>query len=310
MDNIMNCVVTGGAGFIGSHLCKRLLEDGNAVVAVDNLSAGKVQNIASIMSNPNFKFINMDVRLIDIENVMRGADTVFNLMASKKNVCLRSPLEDLHVNSGGTLNLLQIAQRCGVRRFIHASTGSVYGNISPQIEEGKTLPVSYYGISKLAGENYVKLFADKYTFEHWAILRYFHVYGGSQESADSLGGVIAIFLRHIYQGTPITVYGDGSQVRCFTYVKDVVSANIQAANGDSDIYNCVSDERITINELIEMLFEKTGKSVPVIYQDWQEGDIKNFFPINGKIKSRLGIRFTPFDVGIQETIDAYCSLYS
>lgn len=305
----MKCIVTGGAGFIGSHLCKQLLEDGNAVIAVDNLSAGKIENISNLAGNPNFKFVNMDVRFIDIENVMRGTDAVFNLMASKKNVCLRSPLEDLHVNSGGTLNLLQMAQRCGVERFIHASTGSVYGNISPQIEEGKTQPVSYYGISKLAGENYVKLFADKYTFERWAVLRYFHVYGSNQESSDSLGGVIAIFLKHIYQGTPITVYGDGSQVRCFTYVKDVVEANIKAASGDSGIYNCVSDERITINELIETLFKRTGKSVPVIYQNWQDGDIKNFFPANGKIKSQLGIRFTPFDVGIQETIDAYCGLY-
>ena len=296
----MRALVTGGMGFIGSHLCEQLLQAGYNVLCLDNLLSGKLANVAHLKSYPEFQSVIDDITNPELN--LTGIDVIFNLAASKKNICLSNPQKDLQINGGGTLNLLQLAVKYHVKKFVHASTGSVYGNVKPQVEDGKTNPVSYYGISKLAGENYVKLFAEKLDI---AILRYFHVYGTRQEDADGLGGVIPIFLRRIHQNAPLFVYGDGSQSRCFTYVKDVVKANLAMLDNKTDnrIFNCVSDVYITLNELIEKLFVLTGKTVPINYRDWQIGDIKDFKPDNTRIKEL--IEFTPFETGLQETLHGY-----
>lgn len=297
----MHCVVTGGAGFIGSHLCERLLTLGHDVACLDDLSAGRLENIAGLISHPHFMFFPQDV-CGDITDMLYGADVLFHLAASKKNVCLRDPARDLAVNAGGTLNLLQTAVQCGVKQFIYASTGSVYGNTPVQEETAPTIPVSYYGISKLAGEGYVRIFADKL---HTVVLRYFHVYGPRQEAADHLGGVIAIFMRRLYHNWPLTVYGDGQQWRCFTYVDDVINANLAALEMPSGtVCNCVSDVHITLNMLIEKLFALTGRSVPVKYEDWQVGDIVDFAPHNSRIKN-FGATFQDIDAGLQKTWKHY-----
>lgn len=302
----MKAIVTGGAGFIGSHLCDRLIADGHNVIAIDNLSGGKQDNVKHLLGNSKFNFIYADTTR-DLNYLFEGVDTVFNLAASKKNICLQNPTRDLEVNGAGTLNLLQLSVKHGVKKFVHASTGSVYGNVTPQVETTMTVPVSYYGISKLAGENYVRLFNEQFGLDA-TVLRYFHVYGSRQEDRDSLGGVIAIFIRRIMEGKPLVVYGDGTQTRCFTYVKDVVNANIKAMD-TTGIYNCVSDTMITLNDMIALLFKLTGKNVPVIYQDWQIGDIKDFAPSNDKIKY-WGLQFTDFETGLQETLNESCGLYS
>lgn len=296
----MKTVVTGGAGFIGSHLCEQLLKVGHSVRCVDNLLSGKLNNILPLIDNPNFEFSYADIR----NNLnFDGVEVIFNLAASKKNICLDNPEKDLSINGWGTLNLLQLAQKYNVKKFIHASTGSVYGNVTPQTETAQTIPVSYYGVSKLAGESYVKMFGLDYS-----ILRYFHVYGSRQESADKLGGVIAIFIRRIYQDLPLIVYGDGNQTRCFTYVKDVVKANLSMLNKTkNNLFNCVSNLHITLNQLIKILFEMTGREVPVIYKDWQVGDIKDFAPDNTRILELID--FTPFETGLKETIDESSRLY-
>ncbi|MFA5166620.1 MAG: NAD-dependent epimerase/dehydratase family protein [Candidatus Paceibacterota bacterium] len=296
----MKAVVTGGAGFIGSHLCEQLINEGHSVKCVDNLLSGKVDNIMHLIDNPLFEFSYADIR----DNLnLAGVDVIFNLAASKKNICLDNPKTDLAINGWGTLNLLQLAQKYGVRKFIHASTGSVYGNVTPQTETSQTIPVSYYGVSKLAGESYVKMFGVDYS-----ILRYFHVYGSRQDSTDKLGGVIAIFIRRIYQNLPLIVYGDGNQTRCFTYVKDVVKANLAMLNKtENNLFNCVSNLHITLNQLIQILFEITGRKVQVLYRDWQIGDIKDFAPSNDRIKELID--FTPFETGLQETIDESRRLY-
>lgn len=301
----MKTLVTGGAGFIGSHLCEQLLNNGNDVLCLDNLLSGKLSNIVHLKNNPHFSYVIDDITNPNLD--LTGIDVVFNLAASKKNICLNNPHRDLEINGNGTLNILRLSVKYHVRKFIHASTGSVYGNVKPQTETSKTEPVSYYGISKLTGENYVRLFAEKLDV---SILRYFHVFGARQEAADGLGGVIPIFLRRIYQNLPLIVYGDGNQTRCFTYVKDVVKANLAMLDNktDNNLFNCVSDTYINLKELIKLLFELTGKSVPVIYQDWQVGDIKEFNPSNLRIKQLID--FTPFMNGLQETVNAYRSLYS
>lgn len=291
-------VVTGGAGFVGSHLCEVLVERGADVVAIDDLSAGKTANLAHIAGNPNFRFVQIDV--CDdgerMDEVMAGTDTVFHNAASKKNICLIDPHRDLEVNAGGTLNLLKKAMEHSVRKFVHASTGSVYGEprIFPTTEDHPFEPVSYYGVSKLAGERYVDVFHRLYLLDT-TILRYFHVYGPRQES-NEFGGVVSIFLRRITEGLNPIVFGHGEQVRSFTYVKDLVEANIRAATdprATGEAYNVASGIRVTINELARGMLDilDPGGTLHVEHGEPLIGDIMEFDVSNAKVREQLGVRF-------------------
>jgi len=283
-------IVTGVAGFIGSHIAERLISDGVRVIGIDDLSAGHTENIPD-----KVKFINLDV--CEIERASHhfiDCDAVFHNAASKKNICLLDPSRDLQVNGYGTLMVARLCSLCGAK-LVHASTGSVYGNYYDQtmVEWSGTSPVSYYGVSKLAGEKYIQMLDL-----NWTLLRYFHVYGPRQEVDPSLGGVVAIFRDRISRNESIIIHGDGTQVRCFTHVSDVVEANIRAALNPisrSQIYNVVSDVRITIHELSEMLMDKYGK-VPVRYTDPLIGDIKDFNINNDKIRNDLDINFRRFEL--------------
>ena len=207
-------IVTGGAGFIGSHLCEELVKVGADVVCMDDLSAGKRGNVDLFKGRNNFTFAHKDICDTDEEMkaLFKGVDTVFHNAASKKNICLDKPERDLEVNAGGALNLLRHAMDAGVRKFVQASTGSVYGEpqIFPTTESHPFEPVSYYGVSKLAGERYVDVFHKLYGLDT-TILRYFHVYGPRQES-NEFGGVVSIFLRRITEGKNPVVFGHGEQV--------------------------------------------------------------------------------------------------
>jgi len=220
---------------------------------------------------------------------------------------MTDPRRDLDINAKGTFNMLELAKQFGVKKFVHASTGSVYGEAryKPQDEEHPVLPTSYYGISKLAGENYVKVFEHLYGLDT-TVLRYFHVYGPRQESSD-VGGVVSIFVRKLLAGEPITIFGDGTQQRSFTYVKDVVKANLLAATSagtKGQVYNCASGIKITIRELVDMVAQILGVKNPKInYEDWTPGDIKVFDISNEKIRNKLGMTFlTDFEKGLVETV--------
>ena len=184
-------LVTGGAGFIGSHLCEELLPISSHVICLDDFSAGKMKNIEFLRQNMNFSLVKKSVCDQEgMDEIFTDLDTVFHNAASKKNVCLMNPKKDLMVNGEGTLNLLEFAKKHKVRKFVHASTGSVYGEpvIFPTDESHPLRPVSYYGVSKLAGERYVDVFHRLYGMDT-TILRYFHVYGPRQES-NEFGGEI------------------------------------------------------------------------------------------------------------------------
>ncbi|MCB0356118.1 MAG: SDR family NAD(P)-dependent oxidoreductase, partial [Bdellovibrionales bacterium] len=203
-------IVTGGAGFIGSHLCEELVHLGAEVHSVDNFSSGKEINIQFLKGHSNFYSHDVDITNKEaLDQIMQGVDIVFNNAASKKNICLMDPHRDLEVNAGGTLNLLELSMKHSVKKFIHASTGSVYGEpyIFPTTESHPYNPVSYYGVSKLAGERYVNTFNHLYGL-NTTILRYFHVYGPRQES-NEFGGVVSIFLRNILEKKDLTIFGDG-----------------------------------------------------------------------------------------------------
>lgn len=305
---IRRALVTGSAGFIGSHLVEALVGAGVEVVGLDDYSAGKASNLDAVRGKSNFDEIRGDVTDPGvIRRAMKGADTVFHQAASKKTVCMRDPSRDLEVNGGGALRLLQAAVELGVEKYVHASTGSVYGEpvTFPQDEQHRLRPVSYYGVSKLAGESYVNAFAHLFGLDV-TVLRYYHVYGPRQESSD-VGGVVSIFLRRALQKQPLLIHGDGCQMRSFTWVGDVVEANLRAAtfpNASGKIYNCASGIKVTINDLAKKIIERTRAKVPVEHDDPTPGDIREFNVANSRIIADLGIDFErDFDKGLGSTLD-------
>lgn len=309
MKRFKRALVTGGAGFIGSHLVEELLKEGLEVISIDNYIAGKEENISSFKQNPNFQEVNCDVTNYDeLKKWFKGVDVVFHEAASKKTICLKDPRRDLEINAKGAFNVLELARDFGVKKIVHASTGSVYGEAQyfPQDEKHPLNPTSYYGVSKLAGERYAKAFSHLYDMDV-TILRYFHVYGSRQESSE-VGGVVSVFTRLMLQGKPITIFGDGTQQRSFTYVKDVVKANLLAASMSGtkgEVFNCASGIKVTIQELAEMIADILGiKEQQIDYADWTPGDIKVFDINNAKIKEGLGMEFiTDFRKGLKLTVD-------
>lgn len=288
-------IVTGGAGFIGSHLCEELVTRGFQVISIDNYSAGKKENLEHLKKYKNFQEVNCDITdMKKLPKFFSGVDIVFHNAASKKSVCLKDPRKDLRVNGAGTFNLLELAKKYKIKKFIQASTGSVYGEAVyfPQDEVHPVNPVSYYGVSKLAGEKYVQVFHHLYGLDT-TILRYFHVYGSRQES-NEFGGVVAIFIRNMLEGKRSIVFGTGRQERSFTYVKDIVKANLLVATrkeSTGEIYNCASGIKVTINELLKIILEVfERKDLKPVYKDWVLGDIKKFEISNSKIK-KLGMNF-------------------
>lgn len=291
-------LVTGGAGFIGSHVCEELLKLGAIVYCLDDFSAGKEKNIRFLRDYANFTVLKKSVCDTEgMDEVFYGVDTVFHNAASKKNVCLMNPKKDLMVNGEGTLNLLEFAKKHEVRKFVHASTGSVYGEpvIFPTDESHPLRPVSYYGVSKLAGERYVDVFHRLYGMDT-TILRYFHVYGPRQES-NEFGGVVSIFIRNILEKKDLTIFGDGSQLRSFTWVKDLVQANIQAAinpTATGKVYNAASGIQVSIRELAEnmkALFENSANASRIVFDEPLVGDIMFFNVSNESILKDLGVTF-------------------
>lgn len=302
-------LVTGGAGFIGSHLVEELVISGVETISIDNYFAGKHENLSHLKAYGNFieeKCDVLDYEKLDI--LFRDVDVVFHNAASKKTICLNNPRLDLEINAKGTFNLLELALKHQIKKFVHASTGSVYGEAQyfPQDEGHPLVPTSYYGVSKLAGEKYVKVFNHLYGLDT-TVLRYFHVYGPRQESSD-VGGVVSIFTRKMLEGKPITIYGDGTQERSFTYVKDVVKSNLKASMIPTTIgetYNCASGIKVTINQLADYLARELQIESPeIIYDDWMPGDIRIFNIDNRKIIKDLKIDFlTDFSEGLKDTIE-------
>jgi UDP-glucose 4-epimerase len=304
-------LVTGGAGFIGSHIVEELLKLGVKVVSVDNYFAGKRENLAGLEPRELLHEIECDVTDYEaLKPCFEGVDIIFHEAASKKTICLNDPRRDLEINAKGTFNVLELARDFGVRKIVHASTGSVYGEAlyTPQDEEHPLRPTSYYGVSKLAGEKYVQAFAHLYGM-NTTVLRYFHVYGPRQESSD-VGGVVPIFIRRLLHGQPPIIFGDGTQQRSFTYVKDVVRANILVAvhpQAQGAAFNCASGVKITIRELADSLIRLCGHEgqLEPLYEDWVPGDIK-VFDISNQNLRETGFEFeTNWDTGLRETLTWY-----
>jgi UDP-glucose 4-epimerase len=252
----MRCLVTGGAGFIGSNLVDRLIDDGHEVVVIDDLSTGKVENI-----NSKVEFIDDGISIENMSSfsVFRDVDIVFHLAArARVQPSIENPVEFNRANVDGTLNMLKASVDMGVKRFIFSSSSSVYGNTKyvPTSENSILNPMSPYALQKLIGEQYCKLFSELYGLET-VCLRYFNVYGERQALEGAYSLVMGLFINQILNNKPLTINGSGKQRRDFTYVGDVVDANIKAATIETkfngDIFNIGNGSNRSVNELAVML---------------------------------------------------------
>ena len=285
-----------------------MLQEGLEVISIDNYVAGKRANLAALKAYPGFREVDCDI--LDqkkLECFFEGVDVVFNQAASKMTVCLRDPALDLQVNAQGTFNVLELSRKYGIKKVVHVSTGSVYGDAQyyPTDELHPLNPTSYYGVSKLAGEKYARAFAHLYDLDV-TMLRYFHVYGPRQESSD-VGGVVSIFARRALHDQPLVIYGDGSQLRSFTYVEDVVDINklvALRAQSKGEAYNCASGIKVTILELAQKVLAYYGKeNLEIQFEDWRLGDILKFDVDNAKLKE-LNFEFrTDFNAGLVRTLE-------
>ena len=307
-NSFRKALVTGGAGFIGSHIIEELLKEGIEVVSIDNYLAGKAKNLEPLKIFGKLHIVDCDITDMDSLNPhFEGVDIVFHNAASKKTICLNDPRRDLSINAEGTFNILELCLKHKVKKMVHASTGSVYGEARyfPQNEEHPLNPTSYYGVSKLAGEKYALAFSHLYGLDV-SILRYFHVYGPRQDYSD-MGGVVSIFGRKILNGESPVIFGDGSQQRSFTFVKDIVRANFLVAmhpGTKGQAYNCASGIKVTIRELADRVQQYfNAQNLAILHEDWTPGDIKVFDVDNQKLKS-LGFDFkTSFDEGLVKTLN-------
>jgi UDP-glucose 4-epimerase len=271
-------VVTGGAGFIGSHIVDFLAQD-HEVVIFDNLFSGKMENIAHHTGNKRVRFINGSVTDLDLlSEVFSGADGVFHEAAiASVPRSVKNPIASNEANITGTLNVLVAAKDCGVRKIVFASSSSVYGDtpVLPKREDMEPHPLSPYAVSKLAGEQYLSVFSDLYGIETVA-LRYFNVFGPRQDPNSEYAAVIPKFITKILARQSPVIYGDGGQTRDFSYVKDVVQANVRAMESNAQgVFNIAYCERIDLNELARVIMEITGVTVPVLYDPPRMGDIRD-----------------------------------
>jgi UDP-glucose 4-epimerase len=273
-------VVTGGAGFIGSHIAEALLERGYCVTVIDDLSSGKLQNIDAFMSSNNLEFIQGSITETDLlRQTFAGARFVFH-QAAVPSVprSIEHPLRTHEVNVTGTLNVLLAARDAGVKKVVYASSSSVYGDTPtlPKREDMPPAPQSPYAVSKLAAEYYCRVFDYVYHLPT-ACLRYFNVYGPRQSADSQYAAVIPKFIERIEQGLPPVIFGDGEQTRDFTFVKDVALANIMSAeSAATGIFNIGSGSCVSLNELARLLLDLMHRlDLRPVYEKDRPGDVKH-----------------------------------
>ena len=317
----MKCLVTGGAGFIGSNLVDRLINDGHEVIIFDNLSTGKKENI-----NPKAKFFWVDISHQshfedkNINNFINKVDVIFHLAAKARvQPSIDDPISFNKVNVNGTLNLLNFAVKNNIKRFVFSSSSSVYGNTDtfPTPENSSLNPMSPYALQKLIGEQYCKLFSEIHEIET-VCLRYFNVYGNRQSTEGAYCLVMGVFAQQLLNGEPMTVRGNGEQKRDFTYVDDVVEANVLSAtndemftkdvkcrafnigNGDNrsvnDIANLMGGDKVNVEPVIEPKLTLADNKKAYEILGWKPTmSLENWIPkwkeeigINNKINSQQG----------------------
>ena len=312
----MKVLVTGGAGFIGSNLVLRLMNDDRitAVKVLDNLETGRLANISAFNDHDKFEFIEGDIRNYAIcLGATKGIDIVSHQAAlGSVPRSVKDPITTHEVNATGTLNIFNAARENKIKRVVYAASSSTYGDHPglPKVEDKIGSPISPYGVTKLVNELYAKVFAELYNME-FVGLRYFNVYGPQQNPAGPYAAVIPLFIKALLDEKPPIINGTGDSSRDFTFVEDVVQANLLAMFTDNpealnQVYNIAKGEQTTLNELFDILREISGKNIKPVHGPERDGDIKHSLADVSKAKRLLGYdpATSPAE-GLRKTFDWY-----
>ena len=304
----MKALVTGGGGFIGSNVVRALLARGDEVRVLDNFATGSRANLAGLESD--VQLVEGDLRSYErVHAAVRGAEVVFHqgaLPSVPRSV--QDPLTTTAVNIEGTLNVLLAARDEGVRRIVNASSSSVYGNTGtlPRVETQAPDPISPYAVAKLAAERFCTSFTRVYGMEIVS-LRYFNVFGPRQDPTSQYAAVVPRFIRAIADDEPVTIYGDGDQSRDFTFVDNVVGANLLAADAPEvggEILNVATGDSVTVNALADAIGAMLGKPVEKAYESAREADVRASWADVGQAKRLLGYEMrVDFAEGLRRTAD-------
>ncbi|MBI2149259.1 MAG: SDR family oxidoreductase [Acidobacteria bacterium] len=303
-------VVTGGGGFIGSHIVEELLRRKETVKVIDNFSTGKRENIGPFKGEVDL----IELDLAEAENLaqfLKGVDYVIHQAAIPSvPKSMLDPVKSHNANVNGTLRLLVACREAGVRRVVYASSSSLYGD-SPALPKHEGMmpnPLSPYGAQKLFGEMYCQVFSRAYGFETVS-LRYFNVFGPRQDAASQYSGVLALFIPAVLKGHRPTIYGDGQQSRDFTYVQNVVEGNLlacSAAEVSGQVFNVACGDRITVNSMLHQINEITGSDISPIHADRRAGDIMHSQADITRAREHLGYEpKVSFEEGLRRTIEWY-----
>jgi len=300
-------LVTGGAGFIGSHLVEELVRRGERVRVLDNLSTGKLRNLAHI---PGVEFQEGD--LVDPAACARATEGVEYVLhqAAIPSVprSVKDPVTSNRSNIDGTLNILVAARDAGVKRLVYAGSSSAYGDTptQPKHEEMPTNPLSPYALQKLVGEQYGQMFTRLYGLETVTI-RYFNVFGPRQDPGSPYSGVISLFSTAVLEGRQPTIYGDGGQTRDFTYIANVVDGVLRACHAPEvagEVINVATGGRISLNDLLQVMNGLVGTALSPLYCDARQGDVRDSQADITKARTRLG--YTPLvslEEGLRRTLE-------
>jgi len=303
-------LVTGGAGFIGSNIVETLVAGGEEVVVIDDLSTGKIENIEPWINS--IKFIEGDIRDREkVREAMSGVDYVLHQAAlASVPRSIENPVLVNEVNVSGTITLLEEARKAGIKRFVYAASSSAYGDteVLPKTEDMPAAPLSPYAVSKLTGEYYCSVYNHVYGLSTVS-LRYFNVFGPRQDPNSQYAAVIPIFISSLLRGERPTIFGDGEQSRDFTFVTNVVNANILASRCEEaagQVLNVACGERYTLNELFSLLRQMINVEIDPVYADPRPGDVKHSQADISRAKELL--KYEPeisFKEGLEKTVEWY-----
>jgi nucleoside-diphosphate-sugar epimerase len=303
-------LVTGGAGFIGSHIAEALVKRGDRVRVLDNLITGRRENLSPIADR--IEFIEGDIR--DYAATLRaaeGASVIFH-QAAVPSVprSVAEPALNHDINVNGTFNVLMAAREAGARRVVYAASSSAYGDTEtlPKHEDMPPNPLSPYAAAKLFGEYYCQIFTRVYNLKTVS-LRYFNVFGPRQDPSSPYSGVISKFITTLLDGKTPVIYGDGEQSRDFTYVDNVVDANLRAAESEEAIGKVINlgiGERVTLNQLLAELQEIIGSNLPARYEEMRAGDVRHSLAAISRAKDLIGYHpLVGLTEGLKRTVEWY-----
>jgi nucleoside-diphosphate-sugar epimerase len=306
----MKFLVTGGAGFIGSNIVEALVRRGDSVVVLDNFSTGKRENLESFRGRIHL----VEGSITDLAAVRRAMDGVdFVLHEAALASVQRSvddPITSNEVNIGGTLNVLVAARDAGVKRLVYAASSSAYGDteVLPKREDMPARPLSPYAVQKWVGEHYCKVFSTLFGLDTVA-LRYFNVFGPRQDPASDYAAVIPIFVTRLLSGRAPTIYGDGGQSRDFTYIDNVIEANLRACEGgpkNGEAVNVACGARFTLNDLFAQVRGLLGSDLQPVYGPARPGDVRHSMADIAKARTLLGWEpQVDFVTGLRRTVEWY-----